>query len=236
MARPCLRPAAACPPCGATHRPRAVAATSGLVGACPRPGGPARPADATRRAVCGGSGGARGRRPATGACACVRRRTGSRRGEAGRCSRRLSIHGASRGKTGGAPRGCAGQAGVGRSAPVGAQRRHHSVASSGHAPEAAGLPACDVEVWSWQSPFSCGPRSFAHGRHEQDKRVPLTRTDESREGRTLVGPTRLLPRSGFVQLSNIWKCFHEPIPLRCFPCYSALNFMRRAPWLGHSKG
>jgi hypothetical protein len=29
---------------------------------------------------------------------------------------------------------------------------------------------------------------------------------------------------------------HEPIPLRCFPCYSALNFMRRASWLGHSKG
>ena len=27
----------------------------------------------------------------------------------------------------------------------------------------------------------------------------------------------------------------EPIPLRCFTCYSALNFMRRAPWLGHSK-
>jgi crotonobetainyl-CoA:carnitine CoA-transferase CaiB-like acyl-CoA transferase len=29
---------------------------------------------------------------------------------------------------------------------------------------------------------------------------------------------------------------YEPIPLRCFPCYSALNFMRRASWLGHSKG
>jgi hypothetical protein len=33
-----------------------------------------------------------------------------------------------------------------------------------------------------------------------------------------------------------WGVIHEPIPLRCFPCYSALNFMRRASWLGHSKG
>jgi hypothetical protein len=29
--------------------------------------------------------------------------------------------------------------------------------------------------------------------------------------------------------------FYEPIPLKSFPCYSALNSVRRAPWPEHSK-
>jgi hypothetical protein len=41
---------------------------------------------------------------------------------------------------------------------------------------------------------------------------------------------------GLDATGNITPGNYEPIPLRFFPCYSALNLCRRAPWPEHSRG
>ena len=103
VARRGPRPAAASLPAGAARRHRSSADTSGRSGVPPAPAGAGPPADSTRPAALGSSGGARGRRLATAAAAGARRSTGAPRGAYGRCAPRPASHCAGPGNTGGAP-------------------------------------------------------------------------------------------------------------------------------------
>jgi hypothetical protein len=103
VARRWPRPAAASLLAGVARRQRSSADPSGPSGVPPTPAGAGLPADSTRPVAFGSAWGERGRRRATAAAACARRRTGSPRGAYGRCSPRPAAHCAGTGKTGGAP-------------------------------------------------------------------------------------------------------------------------------------
>jgi hypothetical protein len=86
----------------------------------------------------------------------------------------------------------------------------------GTGPGVVGLPAAGVCAQSSLSSCSWETSWVPIGHTNQEDGWRLRMTEERHAAHTSGGLTSPLPRSGFVQLLNIWKCFHITLPIT--PC------------------